>query len=125
MGWWVRVRGHPFRLFSDRKYGGKFKSLKAAIKYRDSLPVEDIHRVRFYPKPSKRNKSGRVGVSEIKGRNDLDTMGWRVVWCEPIGVQQSHNFLVSTYNTSRAARNAAVKFRESIEYRLSKETKNV
>jgi hypothetical protein len=59
-GWYVRVPGHPKRLFTDAAHGGRRPALRAAVSHRDTLPVKQ--RQKFHVKPSRRNSSGRVGV---------------------------------------------------------------
>lgn len=121
IGWKVRVKGHPQKLFSDRLYGGKLGSYKAAASYCCSLPPACRCRPRIDPAPTKRNKSGRIGVSAIRYRSAETVYGWRVHWCEPVGVRRSVTFLVSKYKTIEAARLVAVKYREIVECRLLSE----
>ena len=111
-GWKVRAKGHPQKLFSDGRYGGKAGAYRAAVEYLQSLPVEARTRIRFHRR-HKRNKSGVIGVSKILGRTGK-TRGWRVVWCEPPGCVQGRDFLVSRLGTSEVAKRHAVAFRKQI-----------
>ena len=111
-GWKVRAKGHPQKLFSDGRYGGKAEANRAAAEYLQSLPVEARTRARFHRR-HRRNKSGHIGVSKIVGRTGK-TRGWRVVWCDPPGCVRGKDFLVSRLGTSKVAKRLAVAFRKQV-----------
>jgi hypothetical protein len=87
-GWWVRVPGHPCKLFSDRPHGGKKLALQAATEYRNQLCPTPKRHIRSTPRKSHvRNTSGKIGVSKIVERGKH--VGWRVFWNHPTHLQKS------------------------------------
>ena len=65
IGWQVvivRNKKEHSKMFSDSKYGGKRKSLAAAVKFRDQL-IKKLKNLKPLPTTNSRNKTGVVGLS--------------------------------------------------------------
>src|SRR3954454_23814196 len=64
-GWLVKPTGHPSKLFSDAKHGGKAEALAAAIAHRDALVGPATADRRGRPRTRfARNTTGTVGVAK-------------------------------------------------------------
>jgi hypothetical protein len=129
-GWYVRIyaNGTVFdsKLFSDKQYGGKKAALKSAIMYRDqrqavavlakSLSPSD-HRP-FFSKPPKNNKTGVVGVNEVKtvsrGKN---VHYFQATWNEN-GKPRTKKFYVFNKRSVDEAFKLAVDHRKAMEEKL-------
>jgi hypothetical protein len=126
-GWYVRIylNGGVFtsKLFSDRIYGGKEKALKNAILYRDhNQMVADVKRENtrrrrkpVFDRPSKNNKSGIVGVNEVRTKIRNRPVHYvQATWSEDFK-PKSKKFYITKFRSREEALNAAIKLRKSKE----------
>ena len=109
------------KFFSDNGFGGKRKALKAAQEFRDALEKK----LRKYTvkelaqKPSKRNKSGVVGV---RLHHQKDTRGdyiyyywyWVAQWTDGHGRRKTKSFSCHTYGDEEAYRLACEARRKGV-----------
>jgi hypothetical protein len=123
-GWEVRMqrRGKKTeKFFSDNAFGGNRAALEAAKKFRDQLEsssrkysVKELAR-----KPSRRNKSGIVGVrlhEQIDTRGDFEYHYWYWVaqWTDGLGRRRTRSFSVHTYGDEEAFRLACEARRKGV-----------
>ncbi len=131
-GWYVRIyaNGTVFdsKLFSDRQYGGKKAALKSAIMFRDqrlavaalakSLNKEGERRP-FFSKPPKNNRTGVVGVNEVKtvsrGKN---VHYFQATWNEN-GKPHTKKFYVYEKRSADEAFKMAAEYRKMMEKKLA------
>lgn len=123
-GYEVRImrRGKGYcKLFSDRPYGGKRKSLQAAREYRDQLIEEhsgkEITRKQRARRKTSRNYSGVVGVryveeTERRGEKEYVYAYWEAQWSPRPGTRKKRRFSVNKYGDDEALR-LAVKARRA------------
>ena len=131
-GWYVRVyaNGTVFdsKLFSDKQYGGKKAALKSAIMYRDqrqavaalakSLSKEDDRRP-FFTKPPKNNKTGIVGVNEVKTFSRGKSVHYfQATWNEN-GKPHTKKFYVFEKRNEEEALKMAADYRKMMEKKLA------
>ena len=123
-GWEVRMqrRGKKTeKFFSDNKHGGKREALKAAKEFRDALEKKSRKYTvkELASKPSKRNKSGVVGV---RLHHQKDTRGdyiyyywyWVAQWTDGRGRRRTKSFSVHTYGDEEAYRLACEARRKGV-----------
>ena len=96
-GWWVRFQRYQkiakSKLFSDGKHGGKGKSLKAAIAWRDAtLPTLPPLPERGYFRTCKRNITGTVGVNyqQYLRKKKYLVEQYSITWFDPVTKVQAH-----------------------------------
>ena len=113
-GWEVRMqrRGKKTeKFFSDNGFGGKRGALAAAKKFRDELEA----RQRKYTvkelaqNPSKRNKSGVVGVrlhqqKDVRGDYEYQYWYWVAQWTDGHGRRRTKSFSVHQHGDEEAYR---------------------
>lgn len=109
------------KFFSDNAFGGNRAALEAAKKFRDQLEsssrkysVKELAR-----KPSRRNKSGIVGVrlhEQIDTRGDFEYHYWYWVaqWTDGLGRRRTRSFSVHTYGDEEAFRLACEARRKGV-----------
>ncbi len=124
-GWEVRMqrRGKKTeKFFSDNAFGGKRSSLDAAKAYRDQLEASARkYTVKELAKlPSKRNKSGTVGVrlhKQVDSRGDYEYHYWYWVaqWTDGHGRRRTKSFSVHTYGDDEAYRLASEARRKGVD----------
>ena len=109
------------KFFSDNGFGGQRGALNAAKDFRDEL--EDSSRkytVKELAKnPSKRNKSGIVGVrlhKQIDTRGDYEYHYWYWVaqWTDGHGRRRTRSFSVHTYGEEKAKKLAQAARRQGV-----------
>jgi uncharacterized protein YdhG (YjbR/CyaY superfamily) len=136
-GWFARVylkdKNVRSKLFSDRKCGGKEAALEHARQWRDkakSQIPEDQRptRIRYRKKLSKRNKTGRIGVSKTFSRSSPNSSGkklpcFNVSWMSVEGRAKSKSFFFNAYGSEEEAFQAACKFRADREQELDEDQK--
>ncbi len=113
-GWEVRLqrKGEKTeKFFSDKKFGGRRAALRAAKEFRDELEekyskytVEELAE-----SPSKRNKSGVVGVrlhQQVDQRGDYEYHYWYWVaqWTDGRGRRRTRSFSVHQHGDDEAFR---------------------
>ncbi len=104
LGWWVRFLIENERIsesFSDNKFGGKEKALKAAQIFRDAMerkvrPKQTEHKPNV---KTKRNRSGIVGVNRTKNY-------WQTHWTKTNGEITTRKFSIKVYGEKEALRMA-------------------
>ena len=123
-GWEVRMQRKgkkTEKFFSDNGHGGKRNALKAAQEFRDGLEKK----LRKYTvkelaqRPSKRNKSGVVGV---RLHHQKDTRGdyiyyywyWVAQWTDGHGRRKTKSFSCHTYGDEEAYRLACEARRKGV-----------
>ncbi len=128
-GYQVRIvrRGvERSRYFSHRLWGGKHKSLKAAINWRDQmLAILKGGRTRFMKTPSNKISTGVTGVSrtiKYDKRKDKSYLCYTVFWIKE-GKPRNKTFQVGNIKTVTAdqelhAYRTAVLFRKAYEYAI-------
>ncbi len=125
-GWYFRIsiKNKMYsKLFSDLKYGGKEIALQKAIQYRDEFLSSDLlkNRTPFRTKPTKRNTSGVIGVSETytketRGRSKGEKKPcFSVGWSPQPNVSRTKKFPFHRYGGREKALKAAVTFRKEKE----------
>ena len=134
-GWYVRIyaNGELFvsKLFSDKICGGKQNALKYAKLYRDhNRMVADLHiannpnkkrRKPAYNSPSRRNRTGIVGVNEVHTTIRNRPVHYvEATWSEN-GKPRSRKFYVTKDRTRDDALEAAIAFRKDRVEELMKE----
>lgn len=123
-GWWVRFQknGKKFQhFFNDTKYGGKESGLIAAQKFRDAVKLEYIEKEGTSPlnpssTPTKRNKSGTVGVHRTsytyhKRGKPYKAEVWQAHWPTGNGKFANTTFSIKKHGEQEAF-NLALKARE-------------
>ena len=97
------------KMFSDSVYGGKRKSLKAAVAYRDEVLAENPsyeHQLWVRNRIRKNNKSRIPGVGRYERPVNPNTghqqVYWVASWVDEYGVGRSRKFSVSIYGESHA-----------------------
>lgn len=120
-GWEVRFyrRGKKVeKFFADNKFGGRNKALAAAKKFRDEtekkLPKYTVYELS--KKPSKRNKSGIVGVrrheqTDVRGDWGYTYTFWVAQWTDELGRRRTKSFSINHYGEEEAFK-MAVKARK-------------
>ncbi len=113
-GWEVRMqrRGKKTeKFFSDNGFGGKRNALKAAQGFRDGLEEKSRKYTvkELASRPSKRNKSGVVGVRlhhQKDARGDFIYYYWYWVaqWTDGHGRRRTKSFSCHTYGDEEAYR---------------------
>ena len=113
-GWEVRMqrRGEKTeKFFSDNGHGGKRGALEAAKKFRDKLEAGSRKYTvqELAQNPSKRNKSGIVGVrlhKQVDTRGDYEYHYWYWVaqWTDGLGRRRTKSFSVHTHGDDEAFR---------------------
>ena len=99
------------RFFSDNAYGGKRGALNAAKDFRDQLEIQ----LRKYSvkelaqTPSKRNKSGVVGVrlhqqKDVRGDYEYQYWYWVAQWTDGHGRRRTRSFSVHQHGDEEAYR---------------------
>lgn len=132
-GWYVRIylNGGVFasKLFSDRICGGKEKALRNAILYRDhNQMVADLqktshrkNRKPIFNKPAKNNKSGIVGVNEVRTTIRKRPVHYiQATWSEDYK-PKSKKFYITTNRTREEALELAIALRKSKEEEILKD----
>jgi hypothetical protein len=124
-GWEVRIqrRGEQVhRFFNDRKFQGKRGALQVAQAFRDE--VERITRrfsvAELAKKPSRRNKSGTVGVRK---HHQVDRHGlyeyhyyyWIAQWTDGLGRRKTRSFSVDELGSKKARQMAVTARREGVK----------
>ncbi len=105
-GWQVRMqrRGVKYgKFFSDRSYGSREGSLRAAQQWRDALVAELASQTRVCT-PSPRNRSGVVGVSKVSviGANGNHYFFWQATWSPEPGRRRCVKFSIQRYGDDEA-----------------------
>ena len=128
-GYQVRIvrRGvERSRYFSHKLWGGKNKSLQAAINWRDQmLAILKGGRTRFMKTPCNKISTGMTGVSrtiKYDKRKDKSYLCYTVFWIKE-GKPRNKTFQVGNINTVTAdqelhAYRTAVLFRKAYEYAI-------
>ena len=132
-GWYVRIYANSkvfdSKLFSDRQYGGKKAALKSAIMYRDqrqavaalakSLDRKENSRL-FFSQPPKNNKTGVVGVNEVKTiSRGKQVHYYQATWNEN-GKPHTKKFYIFEKRSVEEAFEMAVAYRKKMEEKLKK-----
>ena len=111
-GWEVRFhrRGKKIeKFFADNKLGSRNKALTEAKKFRDKtelkLPKYSVQELA--KKPSKRNKSGHVGVrrheqTDIRGEWGYTYAFWVAQWTDENGKRRTKSFSANQYGEDGA-----------------------
>ncbi len=130
-GWYVRIyaNGKVFdsKLFSDKQFGGKKAALKSALMYRDqrqgvaalakSLEKKEKNRL-FFTKPPRNNKTGVVGVNEVKTVSRGKSVHYfQATWNEN-GKPHTKKFYVYEKRTAENALKMAADYRKKMEEKL-------
>ena len=113
-GWEVRMQRQlekQSKFFSDSIHGGKLAALRAAKEFRDELEFE-AQRMSVVEKslsPSKRNRSGIVGVRlhqqvDRRGEFEYHSWSWMAQWTDGRGRRKSKSFAVEKYGDVEAFR---------------------
>ena len=95
-------------MFSDGLFGGKQKSLSAALKYRDILiitPSPAEHNLWHRTIVRRNNTSGIPGVGLYERPNGTER--WIAYWIDENGIRKSRTFSVTIYG-KRKARQLAI-----------------
>jgi len=111
-GWFVRgyKNGKTYsKLFSDKKCGGKKKSLQEAKEFRDKLSKK-LDKIPAAPRPRRivskdsRNKTGVLGVCRTSKRAPNGTVYecYSVTWRPEPGIQKCTSFAISKYGEDKA-----------------------
>jgi AP2 domain len=103
-GYYVRLtwRGTQYaKFFSDKKYGGKRKALKAAEQYFDELD-EQMPLESQVGRMSVRNSSGIVGVSRTKSSSRGHRYEYWQAWWGSGGDRRSAKFSINKYGEDKA-----------------------
>ncbi len=113
-GWEVRIqrRGKRWeKFFADNRYGGKRAALQHAKAFRDGIedylpPFSTRERSR---RPSIRNRSGMVGVRQIKhidvrGEYEYTYYFWVAQWTDGAGKRKTRSFSCHKYGDKEALR---------------------
>jgi hypothetical protein len=113
-GWEVRIQRKgkkTEKFFSDNGHGGRRAALAAAKEFRDELEskYEKYSVAEMAKKPSKRNKSGMVGVrlhKQVDQRGDYEYHYWYWVaqWTDGRGRRRTKSFSVHQYGDQEAYR---------------------
>jgi len=113
-GWEVRIqrKGEKTeKFFSDKKFGGRRGALQAAKEFRDKIEkTQSKYSVsELAQTPSKRNKSGVVGVrlhQQVDQRGDYEYHYWYWVaqWTDGRGRRRTRSFSVHQYGEDEAYR---------------------
>lgn len=110
-GFYVRVtynQSTKSKFFADKSHGGKRAALKAAREYEEKL-VEANSRKK--PIPSKRNKSGIIGVCRGVWLEAGEKVAyWQAAWIDKDGNRKNRKFSVKKYGEDKA-RKLAIKAR--------------
>jgi hypothetical protein len=113
-----RKREIILKTFSDGIYGGKRKSLKAVVEYRNTLLAQDQrfeHALWIRTRLRKNNRSGIPGVGRYEVITNPDTgdrnIFWLASWTDEKGIYHQRKFYVSRYG-ERLAKRLAVAERE-------------
>ena len=115
-GWEVRMqrqREKQSKFFSDSIYGGKLAALRVAKEFRDELELE-AQRMSVVEKslsPSKRNRSGIVGVRlhqqvDRHGQFEYHSWSWVAQWTDGHGRRRTKSFAVEKHGDVEAFRMA-------------------
>lgn len=115
----VRLRTEYSRYFSHRKYGGKRKSLKAAIKWRDEIKLQHPHKMQR----SVKSNTGIRGVSrtvKYDKRRDTYYVSYSAHFKNGDGSPNNKTFFVGdieriTESEELKALRAAKRFRKQYE----------
>ena len=115
----VQRRGEILvRSFADGVYGGKRKSLAAAVAYRDLLLSRHSrfeHELWARSRLRKNNTSGMPGVGRyevlVNPRNGRREAFWQAAWVNEQGLSRKRKFAVSRYG-ERLAKRLAIAERE-------------
>ncbi len=123
-GWEVRLqrRGRKTeKFFSDNGFGGKRGALNAAREFRDSLEAASRKYTvkELAQNPSRRNKSGAVGVrlhKQVDTRGDYEYHYWYWVaqWTDGLGRRRTKSFSVHTHGEDEAYRLACEARRKGV-----------
>ncbi len=124
-GWEVRMQRKgkkTEKFFSDNRHGGRRGALNAAKKFRDDLEKKhDKYTVTELSKtPSKRNKSGIVGVRlhqqvDQRGEYEYHYFYWIAQWTDGRGRRRTRSFSVHQYGEEEAYRLACEARQQGIE----------
>jgi len=111
-GWFVRGYKNKktySKLFSDKKYGGKGKSLIAAREFKEELilkleKIRPVKRLRRIVSSDSRNKTGILGVCRLE---KLSSSGetyasYSVTWRPKPGIQKCTSFSIRKYGEKQA-----------------------
>jgi hypothetical protein len=115
-GYYVRLNreGIQFaKFFSDKKYGGKRKSLEAAKEYYTNL-VEKVPLKRQYGRSNIRNTSGYVGVSRTRSTRRGHVYEYWQAWWGSGENRKSVKFSINKYGAGQA-KQLAIKARRAWE----------
>ena len=114
----MRNKQKKSKFFTDSVYGGKEKSMKAAIRYRDELLKKtDIYALLIGYRKQLRstNQSGIAGVSRHetidKRRTNSRRVDWIASWVNEFGVRYRRSFSIKLYGEAEA-RQMAIDERE-------------
>jgi hypothetical protein len=109
--WLVQVQRDykkTVKLFSDSLYGGKRKSLQAAINFRDQLFASDTHHYHWNKRIFLRsnNTSGIAGVGRYEVIDNPNTnhrrIFWLAVWDDEYGVRRQKRFSILLHGEEKA-----------------------
>lgn len=113
----VQVREKvTIRRFSDGRYGGKQRALKAALRFRDTL-LRGAHDPDYWywrrNRKRRNNTSGIVGVGRYvsRDRGAMERASWQAFWDGPDGRRHIRKFSVE-HHGERRARELAIRARK-------------
>lgn len=112
------------RFFSDNKYGGKEEALKCAQQFRDEIEklYPAITGKEKYLKPTKKNKSGVVGVHRLERDytksnrpSKYHDSAWVASWIDDSGKKVFRRFSIRRFGEPEAFRLAITTRRQAID----------
>lgn len=126
IGWQVRFRKDISKFYSDKKYGGKEKSLEEAKRYRNACELELInhpdgtyyYHIKLINKLTKRNKHGIPGVCRHTDRRAGRVHSWRAQWPTISGKRAKKSFSVNKYGEETAKQLAQEAYQSGVELYL-------
>ena len=130
-GWYVRIYANATvfdsKLFSDKQYAGKKAALKSAIKYRDqrqsvAILAKSLNKKTgnhpFFKTIPKNNKTGVVGVNEVKTiSRGREVHYFQATWNEK-GKAHTKKYYVYEKRDAEEAFRLAVEQRKMVEKKL-------
>ncbi|HYE72959.1 MAG TPA: AP2/ERF family transcription factor [Blastocatellia bacterium] len=115
-GYYVRVTHNlttKSKFFADKAHGGKRAALKAAKEFEEELIAANS---RKKPVPSKRNKSGIIGVCRgIWIEAGEKVTYWQAAWIDENGNRKNRKFSVKKYGEEKARKMAIKARREGVQ----------
>lgn len=113
-GWSVRMQRRGEKLqkyFSDSQYGGKRGALQEAKTFRDAIELQEpkYTTIERSERPSKRNRSGIVGVrlhkqKDSRGTYEYHYWYWVAQWTDGKGKRRTKSFSIHQHGDNEAYR---------------------